>query len=287
MTRDVRVGMMRLAQGVAGVVVVALLFLPSPAPAQGPRPDAEGTATPKPIRRTATGVPDLEGFYQHGAGGSNYGLEQREASFLTPANRGIVVDPPDGKLPFQEWARAETASRAQPERGYDDPTAHCFPAGVPRSLYVPSPFEIVQTPEYVLMMFERMSWRIIPLDGRTHLPDNIRLWQGDSVGLWEGDTLVVESKNFNGKTWLNQAGEVVTHALHVVERITPVNADRLDYRATITDPLAYSQPFTIAFPLTRQDGEMLEVACLEDDQDLKHLKDIKDEAIKLGKLKAN
>ena len=286
MTRRIRVGMKRLAPGVAGAAMAALL-LPSPAPAQGPAPDAEGTAASKPIRRTATGVPDLEGFYQHGAGGSNYGLEKREASFLTPANRGIVVDPSDGKLPFQEWARVETASRAQPERGYDDPTAHCFPAGVPRSLYVPSPFEIVQTPEYVLMMFERMSWRIIPLDGRKHLPDNIRLWQGDSVGHWEGDTLVVESKNFNGKTWLNQAGEVVTHALHVVERITPVNADRLDYRATVTDPLAYTRPFTIAFPLTRQDGEMLEVACLEDDQDLKHLKDIKDEAIKSGKLKVN
>ena len=285
MTRYIRVGVKRLAQGVVGTAVAALL-LPSPAPAQGPQPEAEATTTSKPIRRTATGVPDLEGFYQHGAGGSNYGLEKRQASFLTPANRGIVVDPPDGKLPFQEWARAETASRALPERGYDDPTAHCFPAGVPRSLYVPSPFEIVQTPGYVLMMFERMSWRIIPLDGRAHLPDTIRLWQGDSVGRWEGDTLVVESKNFNGKTWLNQAGEVVTHALHVVERITPVDADRLDYRATVTDPVAYTRPFTIAFPLQRQDGEMLEVACLEDDQDLKHLKEIKDEAIKSGKLKA-
>ena len=82
------------------------------------------------------------------------------------------------------------------------------------------------------MMFERMSWRIIiPLAARKHLPDDIRLWQGDSVGHWEGDTLVVESKNFNGKTWLNQAGEVITHALHVVvERITPVNGNRLDYR---------------------------------------------------------
>lgn len=271
---------------VAAILLALLLLVPSVAPAQAPS-DTEGGTTAPPIRRTATGVPDLEGFYQHGAGGSNYGLEKRESSFLTSANRGIVVDPPDGKLPFQEWARIETASRAQPERGYDDPTAHCFPAGVPRSLYVPSPFEFVQTPEYVVMMFERMSWRLIPLDGRKHLPDTIRLWQGDSVGHWEGDTLVIESKNFNGKTWLNQAGEVITHALHVVERITPVNGNRLDYRATITDPLAYTRPWTIAFPLNRQDGEMLEVACLEDDQDLPHLKDIKDAAIKAGKLKAN
>ncbi len=88
-----------------------------------------------------------------------------------PAGRGVIVDPPDGKLPVQPWAKAEADSRSLPERGYDDPTAHCFAAGVPRSLYVPSPFAFVQTPEYVVMVFERMSWRIIPLDRRPHLPD--------------------------------------------------------------------------------------------------------------------
>jgi hypothetical protein len=124
---------------------------------------------------------------------------------------------------------------------------------------------------------ERMSWRIIPLDRKHDLPDHVRLWQGDSVGHWEGDTLVVESKNFNGRTWLNEVGDMTSHALTVVERFTPVNARRIDYRATLTDPVVYTRPFTITFPLNLQDDELLEVACLEDDQDLKHLKDVKDE----------
>ena len=253
--------------------------------AQGEGAAAGKTTVAGAVRRMPNGVPDLQGHYVHGAGGANYGLEKRDAAFLVSAARGVVVDPPDGLLPAQPWARAEAASRSRPERGYDDPTAHCFAAGVPRSLYVPSPFAFVQTPEYVVMVFERMSWRIIPLDGRPHLPDRIRLWQGDSVGRWEGDTLVIESKNFNGKTWLNQAGEVVTHALQVVERITPVNSHQLTYRATVTDPLAYTRPFTIEFPLNREDGgELLEVACLEDDQDLPHLKDLKDAAIEAGTL---
>ena len=87
-------------------------------------------------------------------------------------------------------------------------------AGVPRSIYAPSPFHILQPPGYVVILHERMSWRQIPLDGRTHLPDAIRLWQGDSVGRWEGDTLVVDTKNLNGKTWLDEVGGVITHQAH-------------------------------------------------------------------------
>ena len=102
-------------------------------------------------------------------------------------------------------------------------------------MYTPSPYQILQPPGYVVMLFERMSWRQIPLDGRSHIPDNVRLWQGDSVGHWEGDTLVIDSTNFNGKAWLNEVGEIVSYAEHVVERITPIDADNMTYRATITD----------------------------------------------------
>jgi hypothetical protein len=194
-----------------------------------------------------------------------------------------VIVEPDGKLPVQPWARVELESRMRPERGYDDPTAHCFAAGVPRSMYVPSPFQIVQTPGYVVFLFERMSWRIVPLDGRAHIPDTIRLWQGDSVGRWDGDTLVIDTANLNGKTWLNEVGEVVSYAERVVERLTPVDADTINYEATITDPVVYTRPWTIVFPIKRQNDELLEVACHEDDQDLAHLKTIRDAAQTEGK----
>jgi hypothetical protein len=128
-----------------------------------------------------------------------------------------------------------------------------------------------------VMLFERMSWRQIPLDGRAHLPDHLRLWQGDSVGRWEGDTLVVETRNLNGKAWLNEVGDVLSHAATVVERFTPVSPTRLIYRATVSDPIAYTRPWTIEVPLNKQPEELLEVACHEDNGDLQHLKDVRDE----------
>jgi hypothetical protein len=238
---------------------------------------------PRPIGRTADGKPNLEGTYEHGEGGGNYGLEEHARTPLIPGGTGIIVDPPDGRLPMQAWARAEVESRARPERGYDDPTAHCFPGGVPREMYVPQPIQILQPPGYVLFLFERMSWRIVPLDGRAHLPDSIRLWQGDSVGRWDGDTLVIDTSNLNGKTWLNQAGEIVSHAEHVVERLTPEDGNTIKYEATITDPLVYTRPWTIAIHLRRRSDELLEVACHEDDRDLPHLKEVKDSSESQGR----
>jgi hypothetical protein len=229
------------------------------------------------LRRRADGKPDLTGYYQSNAGGANYGLEKHGRDFLTPGTRGVVIDPADGSLPYQPWARAERINRELPYRGYDDPTAHCFVAGVPRSMYVPSPMHILQPPGYVVMLFERMSWRIIPLDSRDHIPDNIRLWQGDSVGHWEGDTLVVDTTNLNGKTWLNEVGDVLSHAAHIVERFSPTADGKITYRATVTDPIAYTRPWTIEIPLNRGTDELLEVACHEDNGDLQHLKDVRDE----------
>ena len=230
------------------------------------------------LRRMSDGKPDLSGFYQSNGGGANYGLERHAKDFLTPGTRGVVIDPADGTLPYQPWARAERISRELPQHGYDDPTAHCFVAGVPRSMYVPSPLQILQQPGYVVLLFERMSWRLIPLDGRAHIPDNVRLWQGDSVGHWEGDTLVVDTTNMNGKTWMNEVGDVVSHAEHIVERFIPTDAERITYRATVTDPIVYTRPWTIEIPLNRQaNGELLEVACHEDNGDLQHLKDVRDE----------
>jgi hypothetical protein len=243
-------------------------------PSEGSLPPANPGAT---LRRAADGKPNLTGYYQADAGAANQGLERHAREELTPATRGIVVDPADGKLPYQPWAQAERIDREMPYRGYDDPTAHCFPAGVPRSMYVPSPFQILQPPGYVVILFERMSWRVIPLDGRAHLPDNLRLWQGDSVGHWEDDTLVVETTNLNGKTWLNEVGDFVSHAERVVERFAPVDAKKIMYRATVIDPIVFTKPWTIEIPLNRQPEELLEVACHEDNGDLQHLKDVRDE----------
>ena len=249
----------------------------------GQEPRAGAASKPaSPVRRAADGEPDLNGFFQTDGGGANWGFEPHSEPF-TPGGRGVIVDPPEKKLPYQPWASDEKVSRTRPERGYDDPTAHCFVAGVPRSMYVPAPFHIIQTADYVVFLHERMSYRVVALNRREHLPDSVRLWQGDSIGQWEGDTLVVDTTNLNGKTWLNEVGDVVSHAEHVVERFTPVDADTIDYRATVTDPAVYTKPWTIAMPIRRQPAELLEVACLEDNQDLQHLKEVRDAAREAAK----
>ena len=218
-------------------------------------------------------VPNLEGAWESVSGGANQGLEGGGRG-----GRKFIVDPPDGKLPMQSWALEERISRNLTERGYDDPTAHCFPPGVPRAMYVPAAVYIIQTSDYVVFLHERMAWRIVPMDGRPHLPDNMRLWQGDSVGRWEGNTLVIDTTNLNGKTWLNEGGEIVSHAEHVVERYTPAGPDTLNYEAVVTDPVVYTKPWTLAFPVKRVKGEMYETACHEEDRDLPRLKALKDAA---------
>ena len=247
-----------------------------------PAPAAEiaPPSNPASIRRTSDGKPDLQGFYVSQTRGANQGLEQN----TRPGGRGgaakpLIVDPPDAKLPLRAWAQEERISRNLTERGYDDPTAHCFPAGVPRSMWVPEGIEIIQTPEYIVFLHERVAWRIVPLDGRAHrLPDNVRLWQGDSVGHWDGDTLVIDTTNLNGKTWLNEAGDTISYSEHVVERFTPVDATTLNYVTTVDDPVVYNRSWTVAFPVKREKFELREAACHEEDHDLPHLKALKDAA---------
>jgi len=229
------------------------------------------------LTRLPDGTPDIGGYFVADAGGANYGLERKPGGNLWPSSRGVVVDPADGVLPYQAWARAEAQDRYLPHRGYDDPTAHCFVAGVPRSQYVPAPFMILQPPGYIVVLHERMSWRQIRLDDDEFLPDELRLWMGDSIGRWQNDTLVVDSRNFNGKAWLNEAGDVISHAQVVRETFTPVADGRVIYRATVADPIVYTRPWTIEMPFNREDSELLEVACLEDNNDLEHLKDVRDE----------
>jgi hypothetical protein len=255
-------------------VAASLSLTPAAAAVQAPAASAPSSA----IRRLRDGKPDLQGYFNPQAPGANFGLEVHAAEFGIPAGKGFIIDPPDGKLPMQEWATAEKQSRVRPERGYDDPAAHCFPNGVPRSMYTGG-FQILQPSGYVVFLLQGdtgPSYRVIALDARRHAPESVHLWQGDSVGHWEGDSLVVETTNLNGKTWLNQAGEIVSYQEKVVERFSPVDGNTINYRATITDPVVYTRPWTIAYALTRSQDELLEVACREDNDDLQHLKQIKE-----------
>ena len=228
------------------------------------------------LPRTEDGKPDLSGYFESAAGGANQGVDAFRDG------KSLLVDPPDGKLPLQPWAALEKKSRTLTERGYDEPTAHCFPPGAPRGMWIPDGYQIVQTRDYIVFLQERVAWRIVPLrsgaDATRHLPDNMRLWQGDSVGRWEEDTLVIDTANLNGKDWLSEGGDVTSYAAHLVERITPTGPDTFRYEATINDPVVYTRPWTIAFPIKREKFELREASCREDDRDLPRLKALKDAA---------
>jgi hypothetical protein len=144
--------------------------------------------------------------------------------------------------------------------------AGMFPAGYNNA------YQIIQIPGFVVIFYEMIhETRIIPLDGRAHLGKNIRQWNGDSRGRWEGNTLVVETTNYNDKGSIATSaatgrirGIPQSEALHVVERFTRVDANRINYDVTITDPNVYTSSWTVALPLNRDPNyQMFEYACHE------------------------
>ena len=227
-----------------------------------------------PFKRLAGGHPDMQGYWETDNFATAFDLETRDkAEYGIPAGKGVIVDPADGKIPYQPWALARKKELAEHEM-YSDPQAHCDLSGVPRQMYTPFGFQILQPKNNVLLLYEAFhSYRIIPLDGRPHIPDQIRLFEGDSRGRWEGDTLVVDVTNQNPSTWFDMAGNFHSDALHVVERYTMLNLNTISYRATLEDTKVYTRPFTIAFNLVRNrdsNYEQLEFACVEGEQDLQH-----------------
>jgi hypothetical protein len=120
----------------------------------------------------------------------------------------------------------------------------CKPLGVPQSFVTPYPFQIVQTPKLILMVFEYPNAvRFIPTDGRPHPVDPDPTWMGDSVAHWEGDTLVVDSVGFNDKTEVS--GYMHTEALHVVERFRRIENGSLQYDVTVDDPNVFAKPWVL------------------------------------------
>jgi hypothetical protein len=120
--------------------------------------------------------------------------------------------------------------------------------------------EIVQSPGYVGILNEMYhDTRMIPTDGRPHLPDSVRQWRGDPRGRWEGDTLVVDTTNFTDRTAFRGSSE----NLHVVERFTRTSAETILYRFTVEDPHTWAKPWTAELVMGPANGEVYEFACHE------------------------
>jgi hypothetical protein len=183
----------------------------------------------------------------------------------------LIVDPPDGRLPpytpggqQRRAAGAKASNMHTPPTRPDDmtPFQRCITFGVPMPR--PGPFtsyyQIIQSPGYVVIVMEAIhDARIIPLDGRPHLPQNIRTWNGDSVGRWEGPTLVVDTTNFSPQDDFMGSAE----NLHLVERFTRIAPDEIRYEMTVDDPMTWTKPWTAVLRLKHTDEKIYEIACHE------------------------
>jgi hypothetical protein len=205
------------------------------------------------------------------------------AIFLEPANSviaskrtSLIEDPPDGKLPPltpEAQKRLDDARVQDEQHGFDGPESQgiwvrCISAGLPT---LPGPYnnsiQIVQAPGYVAVLREMIhEARIIPTDGRPHVPASIRTYEGDSRGHWEGDTLVVDTTNFPDKYnyYRNRdyPREAFSPGLHLVERFTRVDANTISYEATVEDP-SFTKSWTLQVPMTTSDSPVYEYACHE------------------------
>lgn len=239
---------------------VAVVLSQAPLPVAG-QSAATGAAAYK-APRTPDNKPDLNGIWQVLTTAA-WDIQDHHARMGVPAGQGVVEG---GEIPYQPWAAAKKKANFE-ARMTADPETKCFLPGVPRITYMPFPFEIVQTPKYVVIAYEYMhAVRTIYTDGSRH-PDGMPFfWMGDSRGRWEGDTLVVDVINFSDQTWLDRAGNFHSDALHVVERYTRTGPDTLSYEATIDDPKVFTRSWKIGFPLYRRQEknvQLLEYECLQ------------------------
>ena len=190
----------------------------------------------------------------------------------------LVVDPPDGRVPLRPEAEAaRNNARAHESDSFEFMSVwdRCITRGVPGGMFPAgynNAYQIVQKPGYMLIHYEMIHEpRIIPIDGRAHLPPSVRLWNGDSRGRWQATTLVVDTTNYNDRGWIaTQAaagrikGVPQTESLHVVERFTPIDKNTIDYEATIDDPTMFTRPWTVSIPLHRSSTyRIYEYACHE------------------------
>ena len=250
----------------AAVAAAGLLLVVTPATAQAPAYRAP---------RAPDGRPDLNGIWQalntahwdiepHAAGPSVV----RELGTLSavPGGLGVV----DGDvIPYRpEALAARDENRANLLRR--DPVIKCYLPGVPRGMYMPFPFQIIQCQQHIMIVHEYTgAVRTIYMDNHTEAPADS--WMGWSNGHWDGDTLVVDTTGFNGMTWFDRSGNFHSDGLRVIERISARSPETLNYEVTIDDPEIFTRSWTMHMPLYRRveaTAELMEFRCVEFVEDL-------------------
>ena len=220
------------------------------------------------LPRASNGRPDLSGIWQvinHAA----WNIQDQNAApgppaapwLGIPASRGVVEG---NDIPYQPWARAKKEENYK-NRLTLDPETSCYLPGVPRVTYMPFPFQIIQTPTSIAILYEYVhAIRNIFMDGSPHPAGAIEWWMGDSRGRWDGDTLVVSVKHFNADTWFDRAGNFHSEDMRLTERYTFVDRDTINYEVTVEDPKVFTRPWKMSMLLYRRkepNVQLLEYAC--------------------------
>jgi hypothetical protein len=211
-------------------------------------------------------------------GSYNQAFFDSGTTWLSTRQSSLVVEPSNGKVPVKPSAEAQRdydLAHVADSYVYQTSWERCITRGVPAGMFPAgynNAYQILQTPGYFVIFSEMIhEARVIPLDGRPHLPPSVRQWNGDSIGHWEGDTLVVDTVNYNGKGMIATSAATArirsvheSEALHVVERFRRVDADTIGYEVTIDDPNMFSAPWKVSMPLTRDANYLIyEYACHE------------------------
>jgi hypothetical protein len=227
-------------------VIIVLLsgvtwFSMSRAPAQ------TAAAATDSLPRTADGKPDMSGVWQV-LNTAAWDIQDHQAMKGVPAGQGVVEG---NELPYLPEALARKNENFK-NRVTADPETRCFQPGVPRIMYMPYPFQIVQTPSYIGMLFEYVhTTRHIRLNSE-HPEGPIEWALGDTRARWDGDTLVTDVIHFNAETWFDRAGNFHSEAMHLVERFTMLDRDHINYEVTVEDPKVFSRPWKMSMPLYRR-----------------------------------
>jgi hypothetical protein len=246
-TGEHKAGVRAIAAAVLATLALGAV-VQSPASAAAKGAARSKAAANNKIPRAADGKPDFSGIWE-ATSAADYDLEPHAARQDAPPGAGVIEG---GSIPYLpaalEQKRKNFAAREQ-----EDPRLKGWTLGVPRGIYYPEPFQVFQRDRDLTIVHQfGHSVRTIHKNGTPHPGgDRNQFWLGDSRARWEGDTLVVDVKDFNDETWLDRAGNFHSEALHVVERWRYLDANTIEYRATLEDPEVYSRPWTLSVLLHR------------------------------------
>jgi hypothetical protein len=214
--------------------------------------------------RTADGRPDLQGHWTRIVARNMENIEEHPEGMDGSGGRSLIVDPADGRIPYQPWAAAKVQGHFAT---YLNPVSRCLPDAPPKHAYSAGVRRIIQTPSSMFVLGDYAhTYRVIPIDGRPHIPAFLRQYMGDSRGRWEGNTLVVDVTNLRDHMWLDHIGNFYSDAARITERWTLIHPDVMHYQATIDDPRVFTRSWTMVSGLRREadrNFEMWENACWE------------------------